>query len=104
MTHVDIRHDDANWYVSIDGHAGYAPAGQDIVCAAVSMLTCTLSQWIEDSVLLARRRQESGDGWFEAEIVARDIPRVESAMSVFLTGFRLLAKQYPQHVKMAGEK
>lgn len=28
--------------ISVTGHAGYAPAGQDIVCAAVSALTQTL--------------------------------------------------------------
>ncbi|MEG0370647.1 MAG: ribosomal-processing cysteine protease Prp, partial [Hungatella sp.] len=33
--------------ISVAGHAGYAPSGQDIVCAAVSALTLTLIQGLE---------------------------------------------------------
>jgi uncharacterized protein YsxB (DUF464 family) len=34
--------------ISIKGHAGYAPIGQDIVCAGISTLVQTLIQSIED--------------------------------------------------------
>lgn len=34
--------------VTMKGHAGYAPHGQDIVCAAVSVLMQTLIQSIEE--------------------------------------------------------
>ncbi|MCI7181565.1 MAG: ribosomal-processing cysteine protease Prp [Schaedlerella sp.] len=33
--------------IKISGHAGYAPQGQDIVCAAVSAITQTLIKSIE---------------------------------------------------------
>lgn len=43
---VDIkRHSNG---ITIEGHAGYAPEGQDIVCAAVSILAQTLIQSVEE--------------------------------------------------------
>lgn len=44
MIDISIRRDG----ITISGHAGYAPAGQDIVCAGVSALTQTLIKSIED--------------------------------------------------------
>lgn len=35
MTTIDIRED----IIRVYGHSGYAPIGQDIVCAAISTLT-----------------------------------------------------------------
>lgn len=34
--------------ITIEGHSGYAPTGQDIVCAAVSVLVQTLIQSVEN--------------------------------------------------------
>lgn len=34
--------------ITIEGHSGYAPIGQDIVCAAVSVLVQTLIQSVEN--------------------------------------------------------
>ena len=34
--------------VTIEGHAGYAEAGQDIVCAGISAIVQTLIQSVED--------------------------------------------------------
>lgn len=34
--------------ITIEGHAGYAPRGQDIVCAGISTLVQTLIQSFED--------------------------------------------------------
>lgn len=44
MIVVNIRQDG----IKVSGHAGYAPTGQDIVCAAVSTLIQTLVRSIED--------------------------------------------------------
>ena len=37
--------------ISASGHAGYAPAGQDIVCAGVSALLETLAMYATDTSL-----------------------------------------------------
>ena len=62
------------------GHAGYAPAGQDIVCAGASTLMQTLC------ALLAAAPQK---------------PWVEGAFEFAKAGFALLAERYPDHVRFA---
>lgn len=44
MIEVSVRKDS----ITVAGHANYAPAGQDIVCAGVTTLTQTLIKSIED--------------------------------------------------------
>lgn len=35
--------------ITVSGHAGHAPAGQDIVCAAVSALMYALAGYLEET-------------------------------------------------------
>lgn len=44
MIVVSVREDG----ITIDGHAGYAEVGKDIVCAGVTALTQTLIESLED--------------------------------------------------------
>ena len=41
--------------VTVKGHAGTAPAGQDLVCAAVSTLTYTLAENVAQLHRLGQR-------------------------------------------------
>ena len=46
MIHITIKYDE--WFdIQIEGHAGYAEKGKDIVCAAVSALYQTLVHTIQ---------------------------------------------------------
>ena len=50
----------------VTGHAGFASMGQDIVCAAASMLAYALSSRLDDMGRLTRREMEPGRvriGW-----------------------------------------
>ena len=84
------------------GHAGYAPAGQDIVCAGASTLMQTLAY------LLAGEENAHSDVWDEEDgprlAVTAGVPRsawVEGAFAFAKTGFALLAERYPDHVRFA---
>ena len=84
------------------GHAGYAPAGQDIVCAGASTLMQTLAY------LLAGEENAHSDAWDEEGgprlAVTAGAPRsawVEGAFAFAKTGFALLAERYPDHVRFA---
>ena len=84
------------------GHAGYAPAGQDIVCAGASTLMQTLVY------LLAGEESAKSDAWDEPEgprlAVTAAAPRkpwVEGAFEFAKAGFALLAERYPDHVRFA---
>ena len=84
------------------GHAGYAPAGQDIVCAGASTLMQTLVY------LLAGEESAKSDAWDEPKgprlAVTAAAPRkpwVEGAFEFAKAGFALLAERYPDHVRFA---
>ena len=76
------------------GHAGFAPKGQDIVCAAVSCLMQTLAysvdggtvtQGQDDCNILTVQAEQSFDNMAKFELVT--------------DGLMLLAQQYPENVQ-----
>ena len=84
------------------GHAGYAPAGQDIVCAGASTLMQTLC------ALLAGEEGAKSGAWDEPDgprlavtAAAPQKPWVEGAFVFAKAGFALLAERYPDHVRFA---
>ncbi len=91
----------------LSGHAGQAEKGQDIVCAAASMLAYTVAQTLqfqyEDDGLKKKPhiKLEPGDSF----IVAKPKPeRYEEALHTFFVaqvGYSLLAKNYPQYVALS---
>ena len=85
------------------GHAGYAPAGQDIVCAGAS----TLMQTPLRPAGGRGRHQERRMGRAGRPASGRDgrlrprKPWVEGAFEFAKAGFALLAERYPDHVRFA---
>lgn len=84
------------------GHAGYAPAGQDIVCAGASTLMQTLC------ALLAGEEGTRSGVWDEpggprlaVTAAAPQKPWVEGAFEFAKAGFALLAERYPDNVRFA---
>ena len=84
------------------GHAGYAPAGQDIVCAGAS----TVMQGLV--CLLAGEESARSDAFDEPDgprlavtAAAPQKPWVEGAFEFAKAGFALLAERYPDHVRFA---
>ena len=84
------------------GHAGYAPAGQDIVCAGASTLMQTLC------ALLAGEEGTKSGAWDEPDgprlavtAAAPQKPWVEGAVEFAKADFALLAERYPDHVRFA---
>ena len=80
-----------------EGHAGYAPAGQDIVCAAVSCLMQTLAY-------SAAKDEKTSSCIYQGKEVP--VVNVEAGDSVLMRdkfelvadGLTLLAEQYPENV------
>ena len=92
--------------VRVEGHSGFDRAGQDTVCAGVSMLIWTLIDMLED------------EPEFYASIrVDETAPLIEVACSpdeeaegrctylyeVIYTGMARMAASYPQHVELRRE-
>ena len=77
------------------GHAGFAPAGQDIVCAGASALVCALAGALDALGAQGVQRTLCAG---HAAIAADDRADVRAAFTVAVTGLRQLAAAYPGHV------
>ena len=89
---IRVRFDGAQ--VTVSGHAGYAPAGRDIVCAAVSALVYALAGRLRETGRL--ERFQSAPGY--AEIAGTGDCAREFAL--VRCGLALLARQYPGRVEV----
>jgi uncharacterized protein YsxB (DUF464 family) len=85
--------------MQVSGHAGYGPAGSDIVCAAASILTATAQ--VELYRITGFQAEDDGE---TVDMICTPTPaecgRVMQAMDIIANGFRLLAGQYPENVSV----
>ena len=92
-----------------EGHTGYAEAGEDIVCAAVSALTQSTLNGLK-SVLKAPVMYEMDDqsAFLEARLAPEASPtQVEQAQLLLVTlleGLQAIAQSYPRNVRIFFEE
>lgn len=87
--------------ISIKGHANYAPKGQDIVCASVSVLAQTLIQSIEE--LTADRIDYSmRPGKIKIKYWSLS-DETKALINSFFIGANGIAEQYPDYVTVINE-
>ena len=92
MIAVDVRLDG----ITIDGHAGYAEAGKDIVCAGVTALTENLIDSIE-SLTEDKIQYEISPG--NVDIHYRDLSEEGKLLvDYFFLGICGIAQDFPEHV------
>ena len=90
----------------VEGHAGYAEHGKDIVCASASILAYTVAQIVrikERSGCLRRPalvRLESGDTEVTCFPKAGAFDFLWDAYDFARVGYCLLAQNYPQYVEL----
>ena len=97
--------------MSVEGHAGQAEKGKDLICSATSILAYTVAKYVEyvenmDGLLIKPRIEiEDGHMLIVANPIEKYIAEVLNAFFVAEVGFSLLAQNYPQYVelKMFGE-
>lgn len=80
-----------------EGHAGYAPAGQDIVCAAVSCLMQTLAYSAAKDEHTSSRIYQGKEGPV-VNVEAGDSVLMRDKFELVADGLTLLAEQYPENV------
>ena len=76
------------------GHAGFAPKGQDIVCAAVSCLMQTLAYSVDGGTAT---RDPDGDNVLRVQ--AKQSFDTLAKFELVTDGLMLLAQQYPENVR-----
>lgn len=97
MTKVTIYKDNQGDVIGFEvkGHAGYAESGSDIVCAAISILTCTACNSIEnytkDSFGLEEAEEKAYMKFILNENPSKEAKLLLNSMTL---GLSELAKQY----------
>ena len=76
----------------VSGHAGYAPKGQDIVCAAVSALVYALIGTLEETENVAEVVLRPGYAAVEAK-------KETATFDLVRCGIGQLAEKYPEFVQ-----
>lgn len=91
------------FYLHVEGHAGFADKGKDIVCAGVSALIMGLTNKLEE---LARDDKAvndivATDGYYKINTLSQiytDIQETASAYTTVLYGLKGIAAQYPKNI------
>ena len=91
------------------GHTGYAPAGQDIVCAAVSALTLSTLNGLR-SVLKAPVMFDIDDqaATLQAELTpeatGEQVKQAQLLLVTLLEGLQAIERSYPRNVRIFFEE
>ena len=93
---------------SVRGHAGYAEAGSDIVCAAVSALTTTCVNAMESVAGILPHVTGGTDGALGAEIprdlTAPQFHDCQVLLGALRQGLADLVEGYPRYVSLSIEE
>ena len=107
MTKVTIYKNDMNECVGFRayGHAGYAEEGQDIVCAAISVLTINTINSIEafaDEEFFATSNEE--DGWIEFNVYKRPKKETTLLLNSMILGLESIVENYDDYIDLKFEE
>ena len=100
---IRVEYDRRDCRVTVTGHAGYAERGEDILCAAASMLLQTLAAAVRE---LHRRglAEDAAVSLFYGAGEVACVPVEEhrcvarTVMDSIVLGFELLARDYGEYV------
>lgn len=99
MTQIVVEKDSSDYMVSLNGHAGYAPKGHDLVCAAISLLTTMIAQTLLNDEKVVTHKCEMGDGTATFSFTAQGTD-IDARIDTIVTGFKLLHQEFPQYVNL----
>ena len=84
--------------ITLNGHANYAPIGQDIVCAGVSTLVQTLIQSIEE-LTADEIEYDMSPGTVDIKF-GNLSEQAQLLIDSFFIGLNFLADEYPDYVRL----
>ena len=99
MIDAGFFRENGGFRVIITGHAGYAPEGQDIVCASVSTLFYTMIGYLYTQKGSKCRVHKLKKGYAEMSCAAVG----EEAVRMTCIGILQVSEQYPQCVRLHNE-
>lgn len=84
----------------VSGHSGYAEAGSDIVCAAVSSAVGLAETVINDSVKAEAEVTVEPERARVALLVSKKCDECAAVLSGFERHMKALAEEYPKYIKV----
>ena len=107
MTNIKFAKIKQNGYLAqsmlVQGHAGYAEHGKDIVCAAVSAITCALICFVENNVKKYSVTVKENEGYARVTVYEYD-EKTDAAFEMAKNGMVQIEMAYPRHVTVSLEK
>ena len=106
MLKVTFEEKDNKLSLKLEGHAGQADIGHDIVCASCSILAYTVAQIVKDAEArdllkeTAEIKLDVGDGVIVCEPKEEAYAEIEYAYYVAKVGYNLLAHNFPRFVEL----
>lgn len=99
---IEITFDPKNYELKVEGHAGQAEHGHDIVCSAVSILFYTLAENLSRSEEMLKKHPiiniEDGNGYIKCRPKKEYIGNIALIYRTVLVGLELLTGQYPEYI------
>lgn len=97
---IAVRYNRRDTTISIKGHANSAPKGKDLVCAGASTLAFTLIAALQEGEARFRPvlSQHEGDLKIECSPTRACEDECRAIMDTIMTGFEVLADEYPDNV------
>lgn len=96
MTRIEYTRSSEGLHIRAKGHAGYGVYGTDIVCAAISTLLQSLTEYALESSVLEVVSLTLNEG--DADIT---IKGDSECFDMTIIGLEMIAETYPDNVKMA---
>ena len=84
----------------VSGHSGYAEAGSDIICAAVSSAVGLVETVINDSIKAAAEVTIEPEDARVALFVSKKRDECEAVLSGFGRHMAALSEEYPKYIKV----
>ena len=106
MLKVTFKEEEGKLTLELEGHAGQAEIGQDIVCASASILAYTVAQFVKDAFARGDLKSppeiklESGDAFISCEPTDDILFGMQDCYLFAELGYHILAYNYPQYVEL----
>ena len=98
---TEVIYEEKRHHIRIEGHAGAAPKGEDLVCAGVSALGFALLLAVEDEVYRAEIETDADSATIDVRCFPRGVwvaMDCDLIMQTIAGGLEMIAKQHPEHV------
>ena len=86
--------------IDVAGHAGFAPHGRDIVCAATSALVLSGAYGVSSHCKSTVAVVDDGEGDYRLEVARGGNARAQAVLETVLSGLRAIARSYPGRLRI----